>query len=466
LFSYITNAYVGDKKRDKYKIEELYRTGLNYYRNNEYENSLSFFEIAAECQHADAQYVLGIMYSHINKGVQQDYQAALDWFLKAAENGSVKARYRIALCCRDGLGMAQDYRQALVWFTRAAENGHVESQYCTGMLYSVGYLNEIEQNHNMAYLWFKIAAENDHVLAQYMMGMSFFQGHGVDRDYAKAMVWYQRVADRDKTGGAYNNIGHMLEKGLGVPRDNKMAMSYYLKVSCLNNNMAQLNIGQMLELGYGVKQDLIEAMNWYTKAAEAGNPTAQFRLGKMYLRGKPLYDFELALTWFERAVENGNTEALLYMDEAKRASISMACSLRTETSTTSDFFFDEPTVTKEDYEQLKREYQRAQEKAEQAERDAKVKEKKMAILIAQLEIQKSYMQSLIDSASTISSSSLKSPSSIDSKSCLDQTLSDELPVIEKLNSTFSLDFLKEYGGGITMLNNNSSIIYDQKNEIC
>lgn len=327
------HTHSGEKKRDKCEVEEIYRTGLSYYRDGEFHNSLLFFNITADCQHADTQYVFGIMYSNNTKGVQQDWKVALDWFLKAAENGSVKARYRIALCYRDGLGIAQDYRQALVWFTRAADNGHVESQYLTGMLYSVGYQSIIEQNHSMAYLWFKIAAENDHVLAQCMMGMSYYQGLGVNQDYAKAMIWYTRVAECDKTGGAYNNIGHMLEMGFGTLKDYRKAMNFYLKASYLDNNMAQLNIAHMWENGYGVKQDLTEAMIWYTKAAEAINSTAQFRLGKMCLRGKPYYDFDLALKWFQKAVENGNTNAISYMDEAKRASVSIASTISVEKST-------------------------------------------------------------------------------------------------------------------------------------
>lgn len=381
-----------DKKEDKAKIENLYRTGLSYYRNGEYKNALIFFDIAAECEHKDAQYVLGVMYMH-GKGVPRNNETALGWYMKAAENGSVNARRNIGVCYRDGIGTEQSYREALVWFTRAAENGDIDSQFSTAVLYNIGYPDEIQQDYKMAYLWFKIAAENDHVQAQYALGLLYHEGHGVPQDYTKALTWFTRVADRDKTGGAYNNIGHMYEKGLGVNKDYKKAMGFYLKASYKGNSMANDNIGQLFENGLGVLPYDVEAVEYYKQSAEKGNRNGQLHLGIMYLNGRPIFDVDKAIHWFQKAQEAGHPDAKTYLNQAKKARSTHHLFTKFQRDRE-----DSVTLSKEEFEELRKQYQLAQEKAEQAERETREKEEKMVILLAQLEIQKSQMQSIIDMA--------------------------------------------------------------------
>lgn len=381
-----------DKKEDKAKIENLYRTGLDYYCNGEYKNALIFFDIAAECEHKDAQYVLGVMYMH-GKGVSRNNETALGWYMKAAENGSVNARRNIEVCYRDGIGTKQSYREALVWFTRAAENGDIDSQFSTAVLYNIGHPDEVQQDYKMAYLWFKIAAENDHVQAQYALGILYHEGHGVPQDYTKALAWFTRVADRDKTGGAYNNIGHMYEKGLGMNKDYKKAIGFYLKASYKGNSMANDNIGQLFENGLGVLPDDVQAVEYYKQSAEKGNRNRQLHLGIMYLNGRPIFDVDKAIHCFQKAQEAGHPDAKTYLNQAKKARSTHHLFTKFQRDRE-----DSVTLSKEEFEELRKQYQLAQEKAEQAERETRGKEKKTVILLAQLEIQKSQMQSIIDMA--------------------------------------------------------------------
>lgn len=75
---------------------------------------------------------------------------------------------------------------------------------------------------------------------------------------------------------------------------------------------------------------------------------------------------------------------------------------------------------KDDYEGLTNKYQLAQEKAGQAQKETREKEKKMVVLLAQLEIQESQMQNIInmvcDCDDSISLVSCKNVSSIKTRS--------------------------------------------------
>jgi TonB family protein len=54
------------------------------------------------------------------QGVPQHYAAAVEWFRKAAEQGDVRAQYRLGLAYSTGTGVDRDYVQAHKWLNLAA----------------------------------------------------------------------------------------------------------------------------------------------------------------------------------------------------------------------------------------------------------------------------------------------------------------------------------------------------------
>lgn len=61
-----------------------------------------------------AQYSLGMKYAS-GDGTAKDYHAALEWFLKAADNGNPRAAVKIASCFWAGKGTEQDFGRAYFW---------------------------------------------------------------------------------------------------------------------------------------------------------------------------------------------------------------------------------------------------------------------------------------------------------------------------------------------------------------
>ena len=60
-------------------------------------------------------------------GVEQDDEAAVVWFKKAASAGRAEAQYALALCCEHGIGTEKRWVEALGWFELAAAQGHAEA---------------------------------------------------------------------------------------------------------------------------------------------------------------------------------------------------------------------------------------------------------------------------------------------------------------------------------------------------
>ena len=107
----------------QYKLGLAYETGGNGIKKD-YNEAVKWFRKAAEQEYAEAQFRLGLAYEDGRKGVAKDYAEAVKWFCKAAEQEYAEAQYNLGLAYEDGKGVAKDYTEAVKWFRKAAEQGH------------------------------------------------------------------------------------------------------------------------------------------------------------------------------------------------------------------------------------------------------------------------------------------------------------------------------------------------------
>lgn len=69
-----------------------------------------------------AEYTLGRRYAN-GDGVPQDYRAAKDWYLAAAQQGHIAAQGKVAFCFWSGKGTEQNYAKAYYWALLAQAGG-------------------------------------------------------------------------------------------------------------------------------------------------------------------------------------------------------------------------------------------------------------------------------------------------------------------------------------------------------
>ncbi|MBR3925067.1 MAG: sel1 repeat family protein, partial [Kiritimatiellae bacterium] len=86
---------------------------------------------------AIAQYRLGHHY-YFGNGVEKDYEKAVTWWRKSAEQGYAKAQGDFGLCYEKGYGVEKDLEKAEYWYRLAAENGDEEAQECLRQLAKKG----------------------------------------------------------------------------------------------------------------------------------------------------------------------------------------------------------------------------------------------------------------------------------------------------------------------------------------
>jgi uncharacterized protein len=115
--------------------------------------------------------------------------------------------------------------------------------------------------------------------AQFQAGLAFETGAGTEPDYAEAVKWYHKAADRGNPA-AQNNLGGMFLRGLGVTQSDGEALRWYLRAAGEGYLPAQNNVGFMNAAGRGTRANDEEAVSWYRSAAEKGYAPAQSNLAR------------------------------------------------------------------------------------------------------------------------------------------------------------------------------------------
>jgi len=87
-----------------------------------------------------------------------DYAKALHEFRSLAEQGDVRAQYRLGLMYDNGRGVTQDSEESVKWYRLSVEQGHTDSQYNLGIMYANG--DGVRQDNIYAHMWFNIVAMN------------------------------------------------------------------------------------------------------------------------------------------------------------------------------------------------------------------------------------------------------------------------------------------------------------------
>jgi hypothetical protein len=108
---------------------------------------------------------------------------------------------------------------------------------------------------------------------EYNLARHYYNGDGLDKDYAKAAKWFRKAAEKGNATAQFY-LGLMYYNGEGVPQDYAEAAKWYRKAADQGRADAENNLGVMYRNGQGVPQDYVEAYKWYNLAAAQGETNA------------------------------------------------------------------------------------------------------------------------------------------------------------------------------------------------
>jgi TPR repeat protein len=135
-----------------------------------------------------------------------------------------------------------------------------------------------------AYAAWSPLAEGGDVAAMRNLGHLYRWGQGVERDIQQAMHWYRRAAETGFARAQANLAAIYLQGDEGVAVDYAEARKWFEAAAKQGHAVAQYNLGLMYELGLGVEKNEAVALGWYNNAAKAGQPDALERLSLLVMR--------------------------------------------------------------------------------------------------------------------------------------------------------------------------------------
>lgn len=199
-----------------------------------------------------------------------EYAQAFDLFLAEARKGDAEAEFWVGKCYEQGEGVNENYQSAMEWYMKAAEQGHTLAQYNLAYRY---YHENNGLTRKKAFDWYKKAAEQGLAKAQFQLAGMYIQGRGVSKNYQSAVEWYTRSAEQGDAN-AQLSLARIYYTGQGVNKDYKKAFDWFMKAAKQGNAEAQCVLALMYFGGQGTKADNSEGKAWLIKAAEQGDENA------------------------------------------------------------------------------------------------------------------------------------------------------------------------------------------------
>ena len=164
-----------------------------------------------------------------------------------------------------GRGVPTDYGEAMEWYLKAANQGNALAQHNIGSLYFNGY--GVYKVDKTVVEWYMKSASQGLPLAQNSLGAMYVKGFGVKKDPNKGLEWILKAA----------------EQGLKGAQEN--AFSIYHSEAKQGNAGAMHNVAYMCFNGWVGKQDPNECVKRYEMAAKNGYSASVSALSQIYEKG-------------------------------------------------------------------------------------------------------------------------------------------------------------------------------------
>lgn len=315
--SFLTDPSMeGEELLDMEPADALYELGLCYEQGKgvepDYEAALQWYTVSAtDGGHADSQFRLGLYHELGTNGAEKDIFQALTWYRKAAEHGHPVAQYKLGMCHEKGTASCEvNESTAVSYYKQSAEKGYAPAQHQLGLCYFNGY-GGLKKSMKEAVHWYQLGAEQGYPPAINSLGFCHFSGHFLPKNVKVGIKLYKLAADAGYVV-ALNNLGHCYLQGTGVYKNEVMAFRLFKIAAKLGYAPSQNNVGNCYFDGIGVTKSQELAFGWYKLAADQDYTTAQYNMGycceKGYGTKKNLMQ---AIRLYHVAAMKGNRKAII-----------------------------------------------------------------------------------------------------------------------------------------------------------
>lgn len=180
---------------------------------------------AADAGDAKAQFEYGMLYQTGSEGLQVDYNAAAEWFRRAAEQDHVDAMLSLST-----LMMSVDPEETMAWVERAAELGSPEAQWRAGQVRSGRVpIAGADFDKDAAEDWYRRAADQRYSRAEEALA-DMYTEEDDPAHYGEALDLYRRAQEDGPSAWAVLRLGMMYAAGEGAPADDAAARDWFSRL--------------------------------------------------------------------------------------------------------------------------------------------------------------------------------------------------------------------------------------------
>ena len=202
------------------------------------------------------------------EGVKQDYEKALWFYKKAAEQGVVFAMVNCGVCYQFGHGCEQDYYKAMEYYRAAADKGNAKAMWNLGCLEVA-----VCEHYDTGIRLMEKAFEQGIVDAAYDLGQ-VYSAKNPFFSVEKAAFWFERAAQAGNKK-AYSQLGWLYQKKVETDDGKRKAVYWYKKAYENGDSSVCLMLGiTLFELATS-SEEHEEAYEWLRKAHLQGDPDAK-----------------------------------------------------------------------------------------------------------------------------------------------------------------------------------------------
>lgn len=103
-----------DEESVKKEAEENYQKGNKFWKAKEVDKALTYYGLAAEAGHPEAQYIMGLLCIE-GKKVMKNIDLGIEWLEKAGMQGHKDAQFKLAAIFLQGEIVEKDLQMAQFW---------------------------------------------------------------------------------------------------------------------------------------------------------------------------------------------------------------------------------------------------------------------------------------------------------------------------------------------------------------
>jgi TPR repeat protein len=177
------------------------------------------------------------------------FAQARQWFERASDKGDVNAMGNLAQMLDAGVGGPRDPGRAaqLRAKVKAGPDANFAHRATADPAVAAMRASWQASHYADAVQQATVLANKGNGAAQALLARAYYEGMGVERNYATAVAWAQKAAAQNDVDGLYY-LGLMYYEARGVPRDFKAARDLFTRSGKLGNTLAMQKLSDIYYL--------------------------------------------------------------------------------------------------------------------------------------------------------------------------------------------------------------------------